>query len=203
MDNVSSHTDTDAVSTAFELPDHPTPEFRQHHNTISRGGTTGGQRVRTRLERLLVAEDIKPEEADGGRRFGWSYEVGSGTGIGSCLRAMGLPRASGGAAAGADLRRQAFQAYSEARDMLNGGVNPNEVRGAPSNMLVRFCVEDASFQEIGQELGMAAKTVKRRVCRYLALLATHYAAADRRRGRDVTPATKAAALARFDPDRLH
>lgn len=189
--------DTQTVSDAIDPRDGPTEEFRRHHEVITRAGTSTGRRVRTRLERMLLEGDIAPAQSEAGRRFAWSYAVGCNPGVRSCLAAS----LSGGRGDGGftDNRHQAFVAYDEARRALDGGINPQAVVSAPSNVLTKFCVDDASFSEIAEELGLRDATVKRWIRRYLETLAEHYAGVDRRLGRTATAETVEMALRRFEP----
>jgi hypothetical protein len=187
---------------ALDVPDvrdGPTSQFRFHHDVIGRAGTSGGKRVRSRLEKLLVDGAISPQESQAGLRFAWSYAVGCNPGVRSCLGSI-LSGGGGGGGGATDTRHQAFVAYDEARKVLDGRTNPQVVGSAPSNVLTRFCVFDISFNEIAEEIGsVSASTVRRRIPRYLATLAEHYAEVDRKRGRSTTAQTRADALNRFDP----
>ena len=189
--------DTQAQLETVDPRDGPTKEFGQHHDVIPRAGTTTGKRVRSRLEKLLLDSHITPQQSEAGRRFAWSYSVGCNPGVRSCLGNMVAGTGGGGIT---DTRHQAFVAYDDARKVLDSNINPQVVQSAPSNVLTRFCVDDAPFSEIGEELGgVSASTVKRRILGYLETLVGHYAAVDRKRGRSTTAETRAEALRRFEP----
>jgi hypothetical protein len=176
--------------------DGPTPEFANRHDVISRS-TGVGKRVRSRLEQLLESRYIAPAQAEAGRRFARDYLICFGGGGRSCLDVS--PRGSAGWNH-SEAREDASRAYMAARKILDGELLPQAVDVAPSQVLFHCCVNDETWSGLGARLNVTAELARAMVSQYLAVLAHHYEAEDRRRGVTTTAHTLQAALARFDPD---
>jgi hypothetical protein len=146
--------------------DGPTNEFRAHHHVIARG-RSGGFRVLSRLEKLLLGGDITRRQFQAGQAFAnaylLAYESGSSSLAGSEVR--GHFDQTGG-------RHLAAIRYAEARVKLDGSEAASP--GSNSSLLLSMLIDNEGFNRIGRWLGITDKPAKRRIVGWLDVLAEHY-----------------------------
>lgn len=182
------------MSAGIEAKDGATLEFRQHHDVKGRRSGAGDRRY-WRLEQLMDNEDISPEQCDAGVRWERDHRLCFGGSGRSCLDIS--PRGHGWNPS--EAREDAARAHAAARLALDG--NRSRAGGLlPSDVVTMLCVEDVPVTRIAFTLGVRPGATKVVLADYLTLLAEHYAAEDKRRGKSSTAQTKEAALARFEPE---
>jgi hypothetical protein len=178
---MTSTNDADAVA-ALDVRDGPNEWFKQHFDVTDRARGTG-KRVLSRLDKLLLDDDISPGEFEAGRRFADSWN--SAHASRGCASFMRSTHGGGGGDydRGPLMRLAAATRFREARDAIIGGFANAETGRMAAEVLRRFVVDDESFNEIGKVLGVDHKTALRRATKALCLLSHHYANVDHNRGR--------------------
>jgi hypothetical protein len=183
---------------ALDARDGPPPEFHQHHEVATRAGGSGGKRVKTRLEQLLLADDISPEEAEAGLRFAGAFLMGCISGS----KASFLREPGGSSTGGFNrpvIRSEAYGRYQAAAHAIASSFDDTTTGRDTAEWLRMFVVDDCPFSEIAQYATTTPKTVKRRIIRALGILAGHYGELDAARGKSTTVGNRDAALRRFEP----
>jgi hypothetical protein len=177
-----------------DLRDGPTESFKQHHDVTHRSTGAGGKRVETRLEQLMMTDWITPEQWDAGRRFGIDYVIAYDSRSRSCLDIS----VRGSADGLTESRHDAANRYDAAKRAVDSESSHSY---RPSDVLLAFCLRDASFASIALTMGRSTRqeTAKARIVKLLATLTVHYEIADKLAGRSSTPHTKKMALARIEP----
>lgn len=182
------------VPLPFSDRDGPTEAFKQHHDTVGRRGSVG-QRVYSRAEQLMDAEEISPQEFAACLRYSRDYSRGI---IGSSTVVTFRNGPSGGGGMVSEERLDSTRAHREAAAVLDAIKDRSAID--PSEAMVMFAHEDASFRDLGQAMSADHKTAKGRILVYISELAEHYERIDREYGRSVTPYTRIGARMLIDPE---
>jgi hypothetical protein len=178
-----AHTEVVAVQFDQDLRLGPTDEFKQHRDIATRAAT-GGKRVLTRLEALVIEGALTPAEAHAGARFCRDFLIATGGSLRSCLAIGG---GKGLAEDAAESRHDAFGRYSSAQAKIDLTKDLSGTKIDPSKVLLLFLIDECAFADIGRQAGVKDQTAKILVVKYLGVLAAFYEVVDRRSGRNDTP----------------
>jgi hypothetical protein len=183
------------MSDVLEQRDRATDAFKRHHDVKGRRSGAGDRRY-WRLEQLADKDDISPEQCEAGQRWRKNFQSAGFEGSSrSCLDMS--PRGVSGNPN--EFREDAARAHFCALVALDGS-RSSDAWFLPSAVVTGLCVEDLPISRIAFNLGLTPGRTKVLIGDYLTLLAEHYAAEDKRRGKSSTAQTKEAALARFEPE---
>lgn len=179
--------------------DGPSEAFGQHHDVINRTSTYG-KRIKSKVEGLLIAGHITPEQTAAAKRFTDDYLKGC---VGRSKSCLDINPGGGGAGYQSEERHDAALRFEEARVALDGRLSRNTSGATPSRTLLMLCLDDMPMTEIARNIGTDTTewTARKRVVSLLGRLADHYDVADRHTGSSRTPHTVEAAMRLLDPDR--
>lgn len=175
--------------------DGPGEDYARHHDVVSRSAGIGGLRVCQRLERLWREGGISPDEHEAGRRFARDWVMGEGS-AGSCLS---FSVRGGGDWHPNDSQIDALTASRQAQAALIQRC-PEQSDPHPVATIVAFVVRDETIWHIARQMNQHSRVVKLRIQANLKILAEHYAAVDKARGRSTTVYTPEGVERQLDPD---